>query len=220
MTTPMIEKLDRATHQRRWTDELMAWRDEAAERWAAAWTEWREATEQFDDAASVTVLPEKWPSVEDLGRWEFAVYFQSLKWLWPSEAIITMAPPARAKLPAEPIKKQAPSFEVLPNTPTNVVVGWIPRRPSDVMAELYEQRFNPVQQYMDADSGDDMPGRWPIQHDPRLLALAEEHAQRRSQVQTGPQGRFGRWLDEQLQRPGRWWRRKQAERDARMGLED
>jgi hypothetical protein len=37
--------------------------------------------------------------------------------------------------------------------------GWIPRRPSDVMAEMYEQRFNPVQQYMDADTGDDMPGR-------------------------------------------------------------
>jgi hypothetical protein len=197
MTTPMIEKLDRATHQRRWTDELMTWRDEAAERWAAAWTEWREATEQFDDAASVTVLPEKWPSVEDLGRWEFAAYFQSLKWLWPSEAIITMAPPARAKLPAEPI------------------VGWISRRPSDVMAEMYEQRFNPVQEYMDADTGDDMPGV------PALVpAMEGTYLMPRPVEQAGPQGRFARWLDEQLQRAERWWRGKQAARDARMGVGD
>jgi hypothetical protein len=38
--------------------------------------------------------------------------------------------------------------------------------------------------------------------------------------QAGPQGRFARWLDEQLQHGERWWRRKQAARDARMGLED
>jgi hypothetical protein len=52
--------------------------------------------------------------------------------------------------------------------------GWIPRRPSDVMAEMYEQRFNPVQQYMDADTGDDMPGR---------------DAGKPVQVQTGPRWR-------------------------------
>jgi hypothetical protein len=73
------------------------------------------------------------------------------------------------------------------------------------MAELYEQRFNPVQQYMDADTGDDMPGR---------------DAGKPVEVQTGPQGRFTRWLDEQLQHGERWWRGKQAARDARMGLED
>jgi hypothetical protein len=83
--------------------------------------------------------------------------------------------------------------------------GWIPRRPSDVMAEMYEQRFNPVQQYMDADTGDDMPGR---------------DAGKPVEVQTGPQSTFGRWLDEQLQHGERWWRGKQAARDARMGVGD
>jgi hypothetical protein len=39
-------------------------------------------------------------------------------------------------------------------------------------------------------------------------------------VQTGPQGRFARWFDGQLQRAERWWRGKQAARDRRMGLED
>jgi hypothetical protein len=104
------------------------------------------------------------------------------------------------------------------------------------MAEMYEQRFNPVQQYMDADTGDDMPGRDAntpgagAAHQARQVpalyprstspGLPDEHLTPRPVEQTGPQGRFTRWLDEQLQRPGRWWRRKQAERDARMGLED
>jgi hypothetical protein len=91
--------------------------------------------------------------------------------------------------------------------------GWIPRRPSDVMAELYEQRFNPVQQYMDADSGDDMPGV------PVLVpAIEGTYLMPRPVEQAGPQGPIGQWLDEQLKRPGRWWRRKQAARDARMGV--
>jgi hypothetical protein len=40
------------------------------------------------------------------------------------------------------------------------------------------------------------------------------------EVQTGPRGRFTRWLDEQLQHGERWWRGKQAARDKRLGLED
>jgi hypothetical protein len=39
-------------------------------------------------------------------------------------------------------------------------------------------------------------------------------------VQTGPQGRFARWFDGQLQRAEQWWRGKQAARDKRMGLSD
>jgi hypothetical protein len=186
--TTTTERLDRATYQRRWTAELMAWRDEAAERWTAAWTEWREATEQFDDAATVTVLPEKWPSAEDLGRWEFVVYFQSIKWLWPSEAIITMSP-----------------------LPT--------RRPSDVLAEAYQERADAAEAYMRAGGSDEMPGRdaggWTPTRPMIVVDIPVPDL-----VQTGPQGRFGRWFDGQLQRAERWWRRKQAERDARMELED
>jgi hypothetical protein len=66
-------------------------------------------------------------------------------------------PVAWAEVPDEPPTKQAPSFEVPPNTPTNVVVGWTPRRPSDVLAEMYDERA--VQAYMDADTSDDVPGR-------------------------------------------------------------
>jgi hypothetical protein len=39
-------------------------------------------------------------------------------------------------------------------------------------------------------------------------------------VQTGPQSRFARWFDEQLQRAEQWWRGKQAARDKRLGLGD
>jgi hypothetical protein len=130
-----------------------------------------------------------------------------------------------------------------------------------------------VEQYMDADTGDDMPGRLPRtmleptsidfdddidppdipmkrkgwtpqgtfplatrEPDDMLIVhrkITDEEADRikrywqerhgrpvEVKVQTGPRGRFTRWLDEQLQRPGKWWRRKVAERDARMGLED
>ena len=83
--------------------------------------------------------------------------------------------------------------------------GWTPtRRPSDVIAEMYEERV--VQAYMDADTSSDMPGR---------PALAP-----RSEVQAGPRSRPGRWVDEQLKRPGRWWRAKKAATDKRMGITD
>jgi hypothetical protein len=163
----------------------MAWRDEAAERWTAAWTEWREATEQFDDATSVTVLPEKWPSAEDLGRWEFVVYFQGIKWLWPSEAIITMSPlhTLPAELPADPTaelsQENLDREYALNNMVSLARSGWTPTRPVLVV---------------------DIPA-------PDL-------------VQTGPQSRFARWFDGQLQRAEQWWRGKQAARDKRMGLSD
>jgi hypothetical protein len=102
--------------------------------------------------------------------------------------------------------------------------GWTPaRRPSDVLAEAYRERAGAAEAYMRADTSDDMPGRdaggWtPI----RPVIVVDIPAP--DLVQTGPQGRFARWLDDHLrdwdQRLRQWWRGKQAERDKRMGLED
>jgi hypothetical protein len=96
--------------------------------------------------------------------------------------------------------------------------GWTPaRRPSDVLAEAYRERA--AEAYMRADASDEMPGRdaggWTPTRPVIVVDIPVPDL-----VQTGPQGRFGRWFDGQLQRAERWWRRKQAERDARMELED
>jgi hypothetical protein len=55
-------------------------------------------------------------------------------------------------------------------------------------------------------SDETMPGRYALM--PRPVE------------QAGPQGRFTRWLDEQLQHGERWWRGKQAARDRRLGVEE
>jgi hypothetical protein len=102
--------------------------------------------------------------------------------------------------------------------------GWTPaRRPSDVLAEAYRERADAAEAYMRADISDDMPGRdaggWTPTRPVIVVDIPVPDL-----VQTGPQGRFGRWLEELLcdwdQRLRRWWRGKQAERDKRMGLED
>jgi hypothetical protein len=98
--------------------------------------------------------------------------------------------------------------------------GWIPaRRPSDVMAEAYQERADAAEAYMRADSNDDLPGRDAGGWTPtRPVIVVDIPAP--DLVQTGPQGRFARWLDEQLQHAERWWRGKQAARDKRMGITD
>jgi hypothetical protein len=177
----------------------MAWRDEAAERWTAAWAEWREATEQFNDAASVTVLPERWPTADDLAdhlgvdllienRWNpdersgqlIADVNAGLRRVWPpvqSESV------KWAELSPEPTAELAPEALDREYALNNMVAlsrrGWTPTRPAIVV---------------------DIPA-------PDL-------------VQTGPQGKFGCWFDAQLQRAEQWWRGKQAERDKRMGITD
>jgi hypothetical protein len=136
--------------------------------------------------------------------------------------------------------------------------GWTPtRRPSDVLAEAYQERADAAEAYMRADTSDDMPGRdarcrvvikglldgllvcvepsghalphrtedsaefWPRESGwtpTRPLIVVDIPAP--DLVQTGPQGRFARWFDGQLQRAERWWRGKQAARDKRMGVGD
>jgi hypothetical protein len=82
--------------------------------------------------------------------------------------------------------------------------GWTPpRRPHDVMRELYEQRTAAVLAGPAPD--ENMPGRY------RLTP--------RPQVQAGPRWRWLRWVDDKLERAEAWWERKQAERDKRMGVE-
>jgi hypothetical protein len=72
---------------------------------------------------------------------------------------------------------------------------------------------------MRADTSDDMPGRdaggWTSTRPVIVVDIPAPDL-----VQTGPQGRFARWFDGQLQRAERWWRGKQAARDKRMGVED
>jgi hypothetical protein len=98
--------------------------------------------------------------------------------------------------------------------------GWTPaRRPSDVLAEAYRERAGAAEAYMRADTSDEMPGRDAGGWTPtRPVIVVDIPAP--DLVQTGPQGRFARWFDGQLQRAERWWRGKQAARDRRMGLED
>jgi hypothetical protein len=102
--------------------------------------------------------------------------------------------------------------------------GWTPaRRPSDVLAEAYQERAGAAEAYMRADTSDDMPGRdgggWTPTRPVIVVDIPVPDL-----VQTGPQGRFGRWFDENLRdldwKLRQWWRRKQAERDKRMGQED
>jgi hypothetical protein len=99
--------------------------------------------------------------------------------------------------------------------------GWTPaRRPSDVLAEAYRERAGAAEAYMRADGSDDLPGRdarsgWTPTRPVIVVDIPAPDL-----VQTGPQGRFARWFDGQLQRAERWWRGKQAARDRRMGLED
>jgi hypothetical protein len=98
--------------------------------------------------------------------------------------------------------------------------GWTPaRRPSDVLAEAYRERAGAAEAYMRADTSDEMPGRdaggWTPTRPVIVVDISAPDL-----VQTGPQCRFARWFDEQLQRAERWWRGKQAERDKRMGVED
>jgi hypothetical protein len=80
---------------------------------------------------------------------------------------------------------------------------FVARRPTDVLGELYEQRTAVL---AGPAPDENMPGRY------RLTP--------RSQVQAGPRSRFGRWVDEQMQRPGRWWRAKKAATGERMGITD
>jgi hypothetical protein len=98
--------------------------------------------------------------------------------------------------------------------------GWTPtRRPSDVLAEAYRERAGAAEAYMRADGSDDMPGRdaggWTPTRPVIVVDIPVPDL-----VQTGPQGRFARWLDGQLQRAEQWWRGKQAARDERMGVGD
>jgi hypothetical protein len=98
--------------------------------------------------------------------------------------------------------------------------GWTPpRRPSDVLAEAYQERADAAEAYMRADSSDEMPGRDADGWTPtRPVIVVDIPAP--DLVQTGPQSRFGRWFDEQLQRAEQWWRGKQAARDERLGVGD
>jgi hypothetical protein len=84
---------------------------------------------------------------------------------------------------------------------------FVARRPTDVLGELYEQRTAVL---AGPAPDETMPGREAGRY--RLTP--------RSVVQAGPRSRFGRWADEQLQRPGRWWRAKKAATDERMGITD
>jgi hypothetical protein len=96
---------------------------------------------------------------------------------------------------------------------------WLPtRRPSDVLAEAYRERADAAEAYMRADGSDDLPGRDAGWTPTRPVIVVDIPVP--DLVQTGPQGRFARWFDGQLQRAERWWRGKQAERDKRMGQED
>jgi hypothetical protein len=96
---------------------------------------------------------------------------------------------------------------------------WLPpRRPSDVLAEAYRgERGGAAEAYMRADTSDDMPGRsgWTPTRPVIVIDIPAPDL-----VQAGPQGRFARWFDEQLQRAERWWRGKQAARDQRLGVGD
>ena len=154
-------------------------------------------------------LLEKWAKAERRAVDEFAAWVEGQAAQAHAEMRLLCdelgLPVAWAEVPDEPPTKQAPSFEVPPNTPTNVVVGWTPRRPSDVLTELYEERAAlPVLAGPAPD--ETMPGRY------RLAP--------RSEVQAGPRSRPGRWVDEQMQRPGRWWRARKAATDKRMGVGD
>jgi hypothetical protein len=98
--------------------------------------------------------------------------------------------------------------------------GWTPpRRPSDVMAEAYQERADAAEAYMRADSSDDLPGRDAGGWTPTRPVLVVD-IPAPDLLQTGPQARFARWFDGQLQRAERWWRGKQAERDKRLGVGD
>jgi hypothetical protein len=97
--------------------------------------------------------------------------------------------------------------------------GWTPaRRPSDVLAEAYQERADAAEAYMRADTSDDMPG-WDAGGWTPTRPVIVVDIPAPDLVQIGPQGRFARWLDAQLQRAEQWWRRKQAERDKRMGVQ-
>lgn len=179
-------------------------------------------------------LPKQWPTVDDLiarrqrqeQTAEWPVQVGSVKW---------------AELPDEPIKKQAPSFEVPPNTATNVV--------------------DPVTAYMAADDPDERPGLparydpvlaeqardglllqarrqgWtpaprparqttsfmPVQHrapntNPRLVRQVNKGLKRLGEPED--HGRIDRWLRRADERLRAWWRAKQAQRDKRMGVEE
>jgi hypothetical protein len=91
------------------------------------------------------------------------------------------------------------------------------RRPSDVLAEAYRgERGGAAEAYMRADASDDMPGRsgWTPTRPELVVDISAPDL-----VQTGPQSRFARWFDGQLQRAEQWWRGKQAARDQRLGLD-
>jgi hypothetical protein len=77
-----------------------------------------------------------------------------------------------------------------------------------VLAEAYRRTagWTPRPEDFAPAPDENMPGRY------RLTP--------RSEVQAGPRSRPGRWVDEQLQRPGRWWRRKKAATNKRMGITD
>jgi hypothetical protein len=98
--------------------------------------------------------------------------------------------------------------------------GWTPaRRPSDVLAEAYQERADAAEAYMRANTSDETPGRDASGWTPTRPVIVVDIPVPEL-VQTGPQGRFARWFDGQLQRLEEWWRGKQAERDRRMGVED
>jgi hypothetical protein len=87
--------------------------------------------------------------------------------------------------------------------------------PGDGIPSLAEAYHRPVLSGPAAD--ENMPGRdgWTPTRPVIVVDIPAPDL-----VQTGPQGRFARWLDGQLQRAEQWWRGKQAERDRRMGVED
>jgi hypothetical protein len=126
------------------------------------------------DALAGARLPEQWPTADDLAdhlgvdllienRWNpdvrsgqlIADVNAGLRRIWPpvqSESV------KWAELPPEPAAELAPSLRR----------GWTPpRRPSDVLAEAYQERADAAEAYMRADTSDDMPTPDLVQTDGR-----------------------------------------------------
>ena len=159
MTTTTTERLDLATHQHRWTDELasmlapdrrIAQRRHVALRLVRLDHLFSKAKAQIEYADALaelqqwSVIPDKWPESRHEQRyklWLYAVEHGKLTEL--EKYYVASLDETRDWAPFvdadEPITKPVSSLEVPPDAATNVVGGWVPRRPENILKEAYDQ---------------------------------------------------------------------------------